>query len=75
MTTGLNTREHPFPTNNHLTTGDLGLTIIMAKSMMKINENQCALAGLTCNTIINDIGNNNAKETVLYLVKNRFINR
>ena len=35
-TTGLNTREHPYPTVNHLTTGDLGLTIIMAVSMMKI---------------------------------------
>ena len=36
MTTRLNTREHLFPTNNHLTTEDLGLTIIMEKSM-KIN--------------------------------------
>ena len=28
---------------------------------MKINENQCALAGSMRNTITNDIGNNNAK--------------
>ena len=39
--------------------------------MAKINENQCALAGLMRNTITNDIGNNNAKETILYLVKKR----
>ena len=42
--TGLNTRENLYPTNSHLTTEDLGLTIIMAK----INENQYALAGLMC---------------------------
>ena len=43
--------------------------------MIKINENQCALAGSTYNTITNDIGNSNAKETISYIVKNEFINR
>ena len=38
--------------------------------MIKINENQCALAGLMCNTIINDIGNNNVNEIVSHLVEN-----